>query len=40
MGDKDAQAYNSLLSALNDLAKGQKEMVDLMRKMTNKEAST
>lgn len=40
MGDKEAQVFNSLLSAINNLAKGQKEMVDLMRGMTNKGAST
>ena len=30
MSDKDEPTFSSLLSALNDLAKGQKTMIDLM----------
>lgn len=30
MGDKENQEFNNLPSVLNDLAKGQKEMVELM----------
>jgi hypothetical protein len=33
MSEKYLQDFNSILSALNDLARGQKEMMDLMGKM-------
>jgi hypothetical protein len=33
MSDKDEHDFNSLLSALNDLARGQKAMMDLMGQM-------
>ena len=33
MSDKDEHAFNSLFSALNDLARGQKAMMDLMGQM-------
>jgi len=39
-GDKEEQAFNNFLSAINDLARDQKEMVDLMRGMTKKGIST
>lgn len=40
MRDKEEQAFNSLLKAINDLAKGQKEMVEAMKGMTHTTAST
>lgn len=40
MGDKEEWAFSRLLSAIDDLARGQKEITDLIRGMTNKGAST
>jgi len=40
MQNKENQEFNSLLSVLNNLAKGQKVMVELVGKLTNKEGST
>lgn len=39
MVDRAEQAFNSLLNAINDLARGQKEMVDLMKGMSNTRTS-
>lgn len=39
MGDNETQSFNSFLNALNDLAKGQKDMVGLMRGIENKGTS-
>lgn len=40
MGDKEHQEFNSLISILNDLAKGQKVMMELMGKLTDSGGST
>lgn len=40
MWDKETQSFNNLISALNDLGKGQKEMMDLMGNIENKGTST
>ena len=36
MGDDDKTAFNSLISALNDLAKGQKEMLAAINRLADK----
>jgi len=40
MEDKKEQAFNSLHRAINNLAKGQKEMVEVMKGVTHTRAST
>jgi hypothetical protein len=36
MGDEDKAAFNSLISALNDLAKGQKEVLAAINRLADK----
>ena len=36
IGDREEQAFNNLISALNDLAKGQKEIMEFMGRIAEK----